>query len=201
LSDISDITVEDTLVPGRECGECTACCQYLSIEAEELVKLPNVKCQHLKGGGGCSIYSSRPKICDQWYCAWHSMPQMSDEWRPDKMGVMLEFCRENFPDPFTGKAGYRFTILDKEKVATNRLLAAFVGSQILTGVPCIVSYIGEPGELPTPALLNFALAQAALDKNGQAILDGIIKALDASAEQPKQYLKIEDGKLISTKPN
>jgi len=125
------------------------------------------------------------------------MPNMGDEWRPDKFGVMVEFCREKFPEPFVGKAGYRITLLDREKLAANKLLAAFIGSQIEIGVPCIISYIGEPGEIAEPALLNFALAPAVKDKNGEAILEGINKAIEASEQQPKAFLKIEDGKLVS----
>lgn len=194
---MSDITVKDTLVPNRECGECTACCQFPSIENDELVKLPNVDCQHLSKNGGCSIYTTRPKTCGEWYCAWRSMPNMVDEWRPDKIGVVVEFSRGNFPEPFIGKAGYRLTILDKEKLAFNNLLVQFVAIQISMGVPCIISYAGEPGEVAAPALLNFALDSAVKAKNGEAILEGIIKALEASEQQPKVHLKIEDGNLVS----
>lgn len=192
-----NLTGKDFLVPARKCGECTACCQYLTIETEELVKLPNVNCQHLGETGGCGIYASRPKTCDQWYCAWRTMPNLGDEWRPDKIGAMVEFARENFPEPFTGKPGYRITILDREKLDTNMKLMAFVSTQITMGVPCIISYAGKSGEILAPALLNFALAPAVKEKNGEAIMEGIFKALEASEQQPKEIVKIEDGKLVS----
>ncbi len=188
------------LVPNRECGSCTVCCRYPSIDNPDIVKLSNVACKNLLEGGGCAIYKDRPDICDKWFCAWRSMPHLGEEWRPDKIGVLIEFSRENFPEPYFGKAGYQFTILDKQKLLSNKPLAIFIGAQISIGVPCTLSYGIEPGVIPATAFLNFALQEAVNKRNGQGIIQGLLKAIEASEEIPKEYLKIEDGHLISVSP-
>jgi hypothetical protein len=75
-----------TLVQGRECGECIACCKF--VEIPELKKPADVLCQHCTGHS-CGIYDSRPSICRSWYCVWRVEKELSDELRPDRCGVMF----------------------------------------------------------------------------------------------------------------
>lgn len=77
------------LVPGRECGECTACCVSLRIEEPTLRKEGDVACPNLSGAGGCGIYLSRPKVCRTWHCAWRYMANLDADWRPDKCGLLI----------------------------------------------------------------------------------------------------------------
>lgn len=189
-------TIEDFLVAGRECGECTVCCISLTINTPEIVKLPNVPCENLTASGGCGIYNSRPDICGKMFCAWRSIADLGDEWRPDKMGVLLEYSEENFPGEFAGKIGFRITILDKEKVINNNAVAAFVAYQVANGTPCIISYGIEPSELLSTGFLNYALGNVVRENRVNAIHNEIKNAIEACEKQPKYYLKIEDGKLV-----
>jgi len=193
---LNKVAYEEYLVPDRECGECTVCCQYLSIDSPGIVKLPNVPCENLMECGGCNIYENWPDVCNEWFCAWRNMPNLGDEWRPDKMGVLIEFSREDFPEPFSGKVGYRFTILDKQKLSTNKALVLFIGKQISIGVPCLLSYGTDAGVVPSTAFLNFALDKAVKARNGQGIMHGLVKALEACEQMPKVRMKIEKGHLV-----
>jgi hypothetical protein len=145
--------------------------------------------------GGCGIYSSRPKVCNDWYCAWRNMAHLDDDWRPDRMGVMLEFSQDNFPGEYAGKVGFRLTILDKTKIKSNAKLANFVGTQIHNKVPCIISYGTMVAELPTAGFLNYALAKAVGLRSEEGILYGITKAIEACEAQPKEMVKIVNGRL------
>lgn len=77
------------LVPGRECGECTACCVSLRIEEPSLRKAPDVACPNLSCTGGCDIYPFRPMVCRTWHCAWRYMINLDADWRPDKCGLLM----------------------------------------------------------------------------------------------------------------
>lgn len=193
---MSDISDEEHLVPNRECGGCTVCCQYLTIDSPGIVKLPNVPCKNLKDGGGCAIYANWPGVCDKWFCAWRSMPNLGDEWRPDKIKVLIEFSREEFPEPFTGKVGYRFTILDKQKLLSNKEVVMFIAKQIFIGVPCILAYGLGAGEYPNAVFLNIALGKAVQQKNGQAILQGLVKAIEECEKLPITGVKIENDHIV-----
>jgi len=43
---------ESHLVPGRECGECTACCVVLHIDDKDLKKPADEVCTNLMEKGG-----------------------------------------------------------------------------------------------------------------------------------------------------
>lgn len=184
------------LVPNRECDECTACCTHLTIETVGLVKLPNVTCTNLMKGGGCGIYKKRPDPCRKWFCAWRNLSELDDNWRPDKSGVMLEFSDENFPGIFANRIGFRFTIIDKKKVGRNIKVAKFLKKQITNGVPCLLAFGIEPTQNPPVTFLNVAMRNAALKKDPNAILAELNKAIAACEQQPKDYLKIEEGRII-----
>jgi hypothetical protein len=185
-----------SLIPDRVCGECTACCHFLSIDNPELVKLPNVTCKNLLESGGCGIHSSLPKVCKEWFCAWRYTTHLGDDWRPDKIGAILEFCYENYPGDFSGKLGLRFTIIDKKKIFLNTKFPNFIGNQISNGIPCILTYGGGPGESSATVFLNYALEQAIKERNLQALVDELVKAIITCEILPKERLKIEDGKLV-----
>lgn len=78
--------------PRRECGACTACCHAPDIPWLE--KPEFTSCTHLKEGAGCEIYSTRPKGCRDFKCLWLAAPKnagfLTEEDRPDKLGVMIQ---------------------------------------------------------------------------------------------------------------
>ncbi len=78
----------------KSCGSCSACCIFLRIDYEGLRKMPDVPCQHIKAGGGCNIYSERPKGCKDWSCGWLKLPQLEDKWRPDVCGFLIRLDDE-----------------------------------------------------------------------------------------------------------
>lgn len=84
------MTLEDLLMPGRNCGECTACCTVLRIEQPELQKKADVPCPNLSAVGGCAIYNDRPGVCRTWYCGWRIMPFLNDDMRPDRAKVLIK---------------------------------------------------------------------------------------------------------------
>lgn len=76
-------------VAGRSCGECTACCTVKGVA--ELGKPSQTACRHLCGGG-CDIYSARPRSCRDYACLWRQGWIEGDERRrPDQLGVMIDY--------------------------------------------------------------------------------------------------------------
>lgn len=80
---------EGYLVAGRECGECAICCTDLLIDDDELKKPAGVRCSNCLASGGCAIYQARPKTCRSFYCLWRRIPDLDDQWRPDRCGIMI----------------------------------------------------------------------------------------------------------------
>lgn len=74
----------------RQCGECVACCQVLRIDAPGLRKEAGVTCPNCTGAG-CGIYAQRPQVCREWLCMWMRAPDIPDDFRPDRLGVMFSF--------------------------------------------------------------------------------------------------------------
>lgn len=94
FSDSDPASIEDRVlgppVPGRSCGECTACCLLLDID--ELQKPAEVLCPSCTGSG-CGVYETRVSACRNYYCAWRRVEAMPDWARPDRLRVMFELTR------------------------------------------------------------------------------------------------------------
>ena len=85
-----------TQAENKECGACSLCCKLPSISVPELTKPAQSWCPHCKPGkGGCSIYNSRPTICEEFVCMWLADPVMADNLRPDKCKVMFSMTIQN----------------------------------------------------------------------------------------------------------
>lgn len=74
-----------SLVAGRSCGECAACCSVL--EVTELAKPAHTLCRF--GGGPCAAYDARPPSCRTFRCLWLEGAVPGDENRPDRVGLLL----------------------------------------------------------------------------------------------------------------
>jgi hypothetical protein len=76
------------LVPGRACGDCTACCTVMAIDQPDIQKEAGVPCRHCRNG--CAIYDTRPGLCRDFHCGWRQLPILDENWRPDRSGVFVE---------------------------------------------------------------------------------------------------------------
>jgi len=63
------------------------CCKLLYVQ--EIAKPANVLCSHCSEGGGCRIYQARPLECRLFYCDYLRNPQLSEQWRPSKSGIVV----------------------------------------------------------------------------------------------------------------
>lgn len=73
------------LLTPRKCGDCQACCIALGIPS--INKAPGDRCRY-QCSGGCNIYASKPKACNDYLCWWAmGVPLME---RPDKSGIIID---------------------------------------------------------------------------------------------------------------
>jgi hypothetical protein len=70
----------------RPCGECTACCTWLKGSAYGYEFGNGKSCKFLCEQN-CSVYTKRPKVCEQYFCAW-AQELLPEEMRPDRCGVI-----------------------------------------------------------------------------------------------------------------
>ena len=72
----------------RPCGDCTACCDGWLIGEANGHPFGNGKPCHFLINKICTIYKDRPRVCQNYQCAWtqHLFP----EWmKPNKCGVLI----------------------------------------------------------------------------------------------------------------
>lgn len=103
----------------RECGDCTICCTFARVP--EFNKPERVTCT--KCASSCTIYNTRPKSCATFECAW-LQGKMSDDDRPDKIGIMVEDY-----DKFI------FAMCDGDEWKTSKSLNSFIA----IGKPIVIS--------------------------------------------------------------
>jgi len=171
-------------VPGRECGECHACCEYLNIDTPELQKPPSVLCPHW--AQGCTMYESRPSPCRTFFCGWRVMPNLGDNWRPDKSNIFLRLANTN------GVPGFDVNLLGNlSPVMTSELLQT-IGDMIGANFPVYLVIPGPPGHGAAKLLLNNRLRPALASRSfGQLV------AAFEEARRVAQSFKTEP---ISTPP-
>jgi hypothetical protein len=120
-------------VPGRDCGDCTICCEYLKVDIPELQKPAGTRCPNCIAGKGCAIYQTRPQLCRDWLCGWRVASAFGDEWRPDLSGVLVEFEDDDVPPGFEHPT-IKFMLLKNESVAWPPLVRT-IASLIAQGKP------------------------------------------------------------------
>lgn len=82
---------------GRECGNCTKCCEgYLSGEALGYKFYQGRPCHFVSMGKGCTIYAKRPKDpCISYKCGWLTEETFPEWLKPDLINAIIDFRELN----------------------------------------------------------------------------------------------------------
>lgn len=156
------------LVPGRECGACTACCTHLRIEDPDLRKLAGTPCQNLSTGNGCSIYPDRPQTCRNWYCGWRYMPQLNDQCRPDQSEILIRLAED----------GLIFEPINSALSLNAEWVLGIIGALIEeTEITVYISVPTKPGFTNSRIRMNEKLAKAVASRNGYAVQKEMLEAI------------------------
>lgn len=164
------------LVPGRECGDCVACCKSLEIQEPQLTKPAEVLCQHCTGHS-CGIYDNRPSVCRGWYCVWRVEKDLSDDMRPDKCGVMFTLDGDRQPQTLFDS----FFIIGRTLAEGDR--SAFDTPVVAAALQIVTK--GGTGAVPVFGSWEYGL-KALLYPNGP-----LVDAILHPATTPFGYLAVE----------
>jgi hypothetical protein len=167
-----------TLIPGRSCGECTVCCVAPSIDKPEIQKPSGAACRHCLGGG-CAIYETRPPVCRAFYCAWRTVDIFSEEWRPDKSGVLAQVETEGIPAHFEFSTGIGLMLVgNPNKIVRQKYFQDFVRTGIMNSIPLFLSLPGPRGFQAATALLNTGeMLEAVKQGTIKDALEAVLKLL------------------------
>jgi hypothetical protein len=149
---------EPYLVPGRSCGECTACCRELAIVDPALTKLPGVNCPNCVVGTGCAIYDTRPSACRNYYCLWRSIPDLPDAWRPDRIGVMI--IASPLPAGYSGPFAVSLVLVGAPEVLQGNDFVSIMAGFLDSGTATYLDVPGPPGMYGHHRLLNDVVGPA-----------------------------------------
>ena len=143
-----------TLIAGRDCGACTVCCTWPTINKPEIQKLSGSTCKHCKAGG-CAIYETRFPVCRSYYCAWRTVDIFDEDWRPDKSGVLAMVETEGIPEQFELSTGINLMLVDNPaRIIRQRWFQDFVVTGVMNSVPLFLSLPGPRGHQAAIVFLN-----------------------------------------------
>ena len=172
------------LIPGRECGTCTACCSVLTIDHPEIQKYSGILCKNCDGKG-CRIYATRPTPCRTFYCAWRIWPEFNPLARPDRTGVLplIEFARD---EPASHRPDITLVLYGNDRNAIIRApwFIAFVQQAILRDVDLYLGLAAPPECLPLRASLRIDGMIVAARTSPQAVGKVLEQALRFLETQP-----------------
>ena len=124
---------------GNDCGSCTVCCMALRVI--ELGKEAGPYCRHCIPGKGCGIYETRFEICRTFLCGWRLVPELGDQWRPDRSGILI-MTQETakLPEEYRAQGlGMNFVILGGEKAISHPGFAEYVATLVSRRVAVYLS--------------------------------------------------------------
>lgn len=180
------------LVADRVCGECSECCISLKINDLEIKKNADTKCQNLLPNGGCSIYKSRPVVCQSWYCGWRRFQELDDSMRPDKSGLMIK--SDDFNELVLQLAkGKSDRVLWSEKTIAFIALLRDEGFKTATSVPT------KPGFCNAKSFIDIHLTNDLIKSNmndAKKMMKGIIfhaKYTQTKPEHPAPQVTTHQG--------
>jgi len=176
------------LVPDRECGECTICCKVLMIDDPQLQKLPGVMCPNCKAGAGCQIYETRPTPCRGFFCGWRLMPELGDELRPARSGILVRVMTDHIPPGFN-PIGLNFLLYDRTDIIGPGL-AGYLSRLVANGIAVFLSIRGPVGYSDGAVLLNEHLAPPVVNGDSNralGILRDALAALSTNKFEPAVF--------------
>ena len=174
-----------TLVPGRECGSCTACCTHLLVHSPDFTKLQGVTCPNCERDHGCKIYATRPQACRNFVCGWRTMPMLDEHWRPDKSGVIVRVGKTA-----AGAHEYYFVLFGSKHVLSQPKFAGIIGRLVAEGQPTYLVLPGKPEEMSTKVYLNAGLNLAVARRDLTGISSGLALAYESGMNAPREKLDL-----------
>lgn len=180
------------LVPNRECGECTICCKVLVIDEPDLQKLPGITCPNCKAGAGCQIYDTRPAVCRGFFCGWRVLPELREDWRPDRSGIIIRMMKEYIP-PGLNPVGLRFLVVGRTDVIFSPGFVEYLGRLIMNRVAVFLSIRGPDGFSDVMVLLNDHLAPAVASRDRNKVVKILSDALDALSKNKFEPVVLKHG--------
>jgi hypothetical protein len=148
--------MEQTVPTGNSCGSCTVCCMALRVI--ELDKEAGTYCRHCLPGKGCGIYETRFEICRTFQCGWRLIPQLGEEWRPDRSGVLILTQEvDKLPEEHRAAGrGVNFVILGGEKAIGRPGFADYLATLVRRNVAVYLS-----ADTPKTLINRYVVKQAA----------------------------------------
>ena len=174
-----------TNVP-KTCGACSACCKDLMFEIDGALKPAGILCRHAAPPSGCTIHATRPHICRAYFCGWHQLPSLGEEWRPDASEILISFRQtpDGQPD------GIEFELIGSLTRISWLPLVRYIATLIVDRDPVYLSLPGEVGyQSPWVYLNDIAALQTAIaQRDYEATVAALQGALDVCLAYPKTKL-------------
>lgn len=181
------------LVPGRECGECTYCCQYLTVDTEEIQVEAGILCRHCVDKKGCTIYETRPQVCRTHFCGWRLSALFDDSWRPDRIGILMTPVDKNIPADYM-QEGLELLLVHPEIALARPDFYQLIFRAVANRIPLFITLCGPPGHANAGVFINTILedpVQRKNEKDFKGILDALVKTI---AARPFHKVALKHGK-------
>lgn len=174
--------------PVKSCGACSVCCRDLMFALHGKLKLAGIMCPHAAPPSGCSIYQRREHVCRAYFCGWHYLPSLGEEWRPDQSEVLISFRKGAAPDGL--KDGIEFELIGSLEKIVWLPLVRYIATLIVDNDPVYLSLPGEVGyQSPWVYLNNIPELQDAITRRDFAATTAVLRqALQVCLDYPKTKL-------------
>jgi hypothetical protein len=158
------------LLPGRECGPCTACCVHLTIDEPTLRKPRGVPCPNLQADGLCCIYDDRPNTCRSFFCGWRRLRFVRESLRPDRSDVLIRLQYAAAADGGPMQLGINVGLLSEAALEADGLAEA-VAAAVSAGLPVFLHIPGPSGHTAAQARVDAVLVEPVRARDRAAVLE------------------------------
>ena len=156
-------------VENSACGGCTVCCVVPPVRSPQFSKTSGASCIHRRNGEGCSIHAARPEVCRDWYCGFRTLEFLTDEWRPDKCGLLVVPDDVGIPLTFARRQGLKLIAFRQVDDLAAPFVVDMIAGLVFGEVPTFVAVPGPVGYHGAKALINGALFASAVRRDREFI--------------------------------
>ena len=176
----------------KSCGACSVCCKDLMFDLAGSLKLAGVMCPHCKAPDGCGIHDTRPQVCRAYFCGWHHLPSLGEEWRPEKSEILILFRNGPAPDGLVD--GIEFHLVGSRDRIFWLPLVRYVGTLIEDNDPVYLSIPGDVGyQSPWVYLNDIPSLKEAIQRRDFAMTAAVLgRALQVCIDFPKTKIAPEE---------
>jgi hypothetical protein len=122
------------------------------------------------------------------------LPELGDDWRPDRSGVLILTLVEKIHAGYTFDWAFQLLVLGGEESIRQSGFVEFVMTAVNEGIPTYLAAPGPPGKTGAHAFLNRAIEEGSRTLDYESVLSALLSLYREAAQCPSEDVVLKHKK-------